>query len=251
MEKRQLVWDEEATLGAQQTTGIFADEPKLSLDALLDDFEETVDDVSEVVEDIPEIKEENPASVSEETSEIPEEVIPVISESKGEISESLLDRMDGEIGEASTRAFLDSPLNTKRNVAVFRDGKFKIIGLAPITVIEATDIEVALLQSDHLLKNGTLTGKEKADALKFEQDNLETVKKLFGVETVAELNNMSQEEFGKYFRRELGEATKIMLENVMRETGISELPNAVYNELADMDSPTERDIFKAVIKHLK
>lgn len=71
-------------------------------------------------------------------------------------------------------------------------------GLIPVKVIEATDDEAELLVIDRQLKTENVPIVERARKYQREEELIDTVKSFFKADSVAELNNIEQEELERY-----------------------------------------------------
>lgn len=168
-------------------------------------------------------------------------------------NKTFLERVTGETKYISPqKLIMKNPILCNENIVRPVDGGYELIGYAPIKVkiAQLSDDEADILQIDHAVKTQPLSDEDKANAYKYESEKIDVIKNLFGIESVAELNNISESEMAKILKK-LPEKTQEILDKILKETDIKDIPDSVFDALANLNNPSERDVLMTLLKGIE
>ena len=184
----------------------------------------------EAVEDIEDSKAVEPIEKVEKVEKKPTKKRPVIKDTVKEPalekileatvlenSPTALEKFEGR-EDFLKRFTVSDPVQASMNIIRTGGGKTELIAMGPTKIIECSDEDAKILIIDHILNRQTLSDRDRRSAYAYEAERPERLKALFGMDDVAKINGLSQEDY-EQIMIEVPPAIQSILDKLERELG--------------------------------
>lgn len=167
---------------------------------------------------------------------------PVIKETPKKTVGTALETYEGKEGIVKKFTAVE-PVHASMNIFRKDENGVVMIAMGPAKIIECSEDEGRILVLDHVLKTQNITEDDRRTIYDYELSHKDAVKKVFGTDDVAKLNNFTQEEFNLFMNKIPAEVMAI-LDKLSAELGIKFEPTP---ELANAKNETE--VLKILLKN--